>query len=62
MFDFVQRLPVPGSVPTTGIKGANGDIFTGFYKNFQSLSDDEKQGILDERKQAPQHQPQEETR
>jgi hypothetical protein len=27
-----------------------GDIFTGYYKNFQSLSDDEKQAIFDERK------------
>jgi hypothetical protein len=41
---------MPSSAPTSGIKGANGDIFTGFYKNFQSLSDDEKQAIFDERK------------
>jgi hypothetical protein len=34
----------------SGIKGQNRDIFTGFYKNFQSLSDDEKQAIFDERK------------
>jgi hypothetical protein len=46
----VDRQPTPGSAPTSGIKGANGDIFTGFYKNFQSLSDDEKQAIFDERK------------
>jgi hypothetical protein len=46
----VDRHPTPGSAPTSGIKGANGDIFTGFYKNFQSLSDDEKQAIFDERK------------
>jgi hypothetical protein len=37
----VDRHPASGSAPTSGIKGANGDIFTGFYKNFQSLSDDE---------------------
>jgi hypothetical protein len=46
----MDRHPAPGSLPTSGIKGANGDIFTGFYKNFQSLSDDEKQAIFDERK------------
>ncbi len=46
----VDRHPTPGSAPNSGIKGANGDIFTGFYKNFQSLSDDEKQAIFDERK------------
>jgi flagellar hook-length control protein FliK len=39
----VDRHTTVGSAPTSGIKGANGDIFTGFYKNFQSLSDDEKQ-------------------
>jgi hypothetical protein len=46
----LDRHPTPGSAPASGIKGANGDIFTGFYKNFQSLSDDEKQAIFDERK------------
>jgi hypothetical protein len=46
----VGRHPMPGSAPPSGIKGPNGDIFTGFYKNFQSLSDDEKQAIFDERK------------
>jgi hypothetical protein len=46
----VDRHPAPGSVPTGRIKGANGDIFTGFYKNFQSLYDDEKQAIFHERK------------
>jgi hypothetical protein len=46
----VDRHPTSGSAPTSGIKGPNGDIFTGFYKNFQSLSDDEKQAIFDERK------------
>jgi hypothetical protein len=46
----VDRHPTPGSAPNSGIKGANGDIFTGCYKNFQSLSDDEKQAIFDERK------------
>jgi hypothetical protein len=57
----VDRHPTPGFAPTSGIKGANGDIFSELYKNFQSLSDDEKQAIFDERK-APQHQPQEESR
>ena len=46
----VDRHPAPGSAPTSGIKGANGDIITGFYKNSQSLSDDEKQAIFEERK------------
>jgi hypothetical protein len=46
----VDRHPTLGSLPTSGIKGAIGDIFTGFYKNFQSLSDDEKQAIFNERK------------
>jgi hypothetical protein len=46
----VDRHPVIGSAPTSGIKGANRDIFTGFYKNSQSLSDDEKEAIFDERK------------
>jgi hypothetical protein len=46
----VDRHPMPGSSPTSGIKGAKGVIFTGFYKRFQSLSDDEKQAIFDERK------------
>jgi hypothetical protein len=41
---------MPGSAPTRGIKGPSGGIFTGFYKNFQSLSDDETQAIFDERK------------
>jgi hypothetical protein len=45
----VDRHPASGSAPTSGIKGANGDIFTGFYKNVQSLSDDEKQAIFDQR-------------
>ena len=38
------------AAPVSGVKGANGEIFTGFYKNFQSLSDDDKQAIFDERK------------
>jgi hypothetical protein len=46
----MDRHPASGSAPTSGIKGAKGDIFTGFYKNFQSLSDDEKQAIYKERK------------
>jgi hypothetical protein len=46
----VDRHLTPGSAPPSGIKGANGDIFAGLYKNFQSLSDDEKQAIFDERK------------
>jgi hypothetical protein len=28
----VDRHPTPGSAPTSGIKGANGDIFTGFIR------------------------------
>jgi hypothetical protein len=39
-----------GSAPATGIKGSDGTIFTGFYKNFSQLSDDDKQAIFDERK------------
>jgi hypothetical protein len=47
----VDRHPLPGFAPTSGIKGPAGDFFTGFYKNFQSLSQhDEKQAIFDERK------------
>ncbi len=46
----VDRHPTPGSAPASGIKGLNGEIFTGFYKNFQSLSDDEKQAIFEEQK------------
>ena len=46
----VERNPTPSSAPSSGIKGANGEIFTGFYSNFQSLADDEKQAIFDERK------------
>jgi hypothetical protein len=40
----------PNAAPPTGIKGSNGEIFTGFYKNFQSLSEDDKQAIFNERK------------
>jgi hypothetical protein len=39
-----------GSAPESGIKGPDGVIFTGFYKNFQQLSDEDKQAIFDERK------------
>jgi hypothetical protein len=46
----VERHPTPGSAPASGIKGSNGEIFAGFYKNFQSLSADEKQAIFQERK------------
>jgi hypothetical protein len=46
----VDRHPAPNSALASGIKGPNRDIFTGFYKNFQSPSDKEKQAIFDERK------------
>ena len=39
-----------GAAPSKGVKGANGKIYTGYYKNFQQLSDDDKQAIFDERK------------
>jgi hypothetical protein len=39
-----------GSAPASGIKLSDGSIFTGFYKNFNQLSDQDKQGIFDERK------------
>jgi hypothetical protein len=37
-------------VPESGIRGPDGVIFTGFYKNFQQLSENDKQAIYDERK------------
>jgi hypothetical protein len=39
-----------GSAPESGVKGPDGVIFTGFYKNFNRLSDEDKQAIFDERK------------
>ena len=39
-----------GSAPESGVKGPDGVIFTGFYKNFNRLSDEDRQAILDERK------------
>jgi hypothetical protein len=36
--------------PEKGIKGPDGAIFTGYYKNFGRLSDSDKQAIYDERK------------
>jgi hypothetical protein len=46
----IDRHLKPGSVSASGIKGTNGDIFPGSYKNFQSLFDNEKQALFDERK------------
>ena len=39
-----------GEAPSSGVKGSNGAIFTGYYKNFASLSKADKQAIFDERK------------
>jgi hypothetical protein len=38
-----------GQAPTHGIRGADGNIFTGFYKDFQALSYQDRQAIFDER-------------
>ena len=35
--------------PESGVKGAGGAIFTGFYPNWSNLLDGEKQSIFDER-------------
>jgi hypothetical protein len=39
-----------GGAPANGVVGADGKVFTGFYKNFSSLLADDKQAIFDERK------------
>jgi hypothetical protein len=39
-----------GSAPTSGVKMADGSIFTGFYPNFHDLEESQKQIIYDERK------------
>ncbi len=36
--------------PSTGIKMPDGSIFTGYYKNFLQLSDNDKSAIIAERK------------
>ena len=36
--------------PKSGICTADGKIFTGFYKHWQTLTDDEKQHVIKERK------------
>ena len=39
-----------GGAPVSGVRGSDGAIYTGFYKNFKQLSEADKQSILDERK------------
>ena len=34
--------------PKSGIRTADGKIFTGFYKHWQTLTDDEKQHVIEE--------------
>ena len=36
--------------PKSGIRTADGKIFTGFYKHWRTLIDDEKQQVIEERK------------
>ena len=36
--------------PKSGIRTADGKIFTGFYKYWRTLTDDEKQHVIEERK------------
>ena len=36
--------------PKPGIRTADGKIFTGFYKHWRTLTDDEKQHVIEERK------------
>lgn len=38
-----------GTAPAKGVIGNDGKVFTGFYKNFASLSAEDKQAIFDER-------------
>lgn len=37
-----------GMAPAKGSRATDGAIYTGFYKNFQELSDDYKQPVFDE--------------
>ena len=39
-----------GSAPTSGVKMADGSIFTRFYPNFHDMEDSLKQAVYDERK------------
>jgi hypothetical protein len=39
-----------GSVPESGVKGPDGNIFTGYFPNWKSFSDGDKQIVYDERK------------
>jgi hypothetical protein len=39
-----------GSAPESGVKGPNGNIFTGYFPNWKSFSDGDKQIAYDERK------------
>jgi hypothetical protein len=39
-----------GSSPESGVKGPDGTIFTGYYKNWNSISDDDKHAVYEERK------------
>jgi hypothetical protein len=38
-----------GQAPSNGIRGADGKIFTGFYKDLQALSPQDRQAVFDER-------------
>jgi hypothetical protein len=38
-----------GAAPASGLYGANGKIYTGFYPNFMSFSDKDRQIVYDER-------------
>jgi hypothetical protein len=39
-----------GSAPESGVKGPDGNIFTGYFPNWKSFSDGDKQIVYDERK------------
>lgn len=39
-----------GDAPASGVVGKDGKVFTGFYRNFNTLSQDDKDTIFEERK------------
>jgi hypothetical protein len=39
-----------GEAPSSGINKPDGSIFTGYFKNFQQLSSDDKSAVIEERK------------